>query len=83
MNYIHVRDGLSLPANRRSEWHPVNEMKSTLFFGRHEDRIAADTFPETFAAVCSPGTTQEPTVIERFSASRQSNEFCAHLQRRD
>jgi hypothetical protein len=51
MNYIHVRDGLSLPANRRSEWHAVNEMKSALFYGTHKDRVASVPFAETFAAV--------------------------------
>jgi len=57
MNYIHVRDGISLPANRRSEWHSVNEMKSALFYGRHKDRVATVPFAETFAAMCDSKRT--------------------------
>jgi len=48
MIYIHVRDDISMHANRRSECTSVNEMKSALFSGAHNDRIVGDHLAETF-----------------------------------
>jgi hypothetical protein len=44
-----------MPANRRSEYSSVNEMKSALFFRTHKDRVVPDPFTETFSAICYLG----------------------------